>query len=102
MPDIQIDYARVEAVVNQLNTLGPEIQAQLNSLQTKVATLLSPTGGLWMTMSSPALSTSYENFNLSLNKMIASIGDFATNFQSIASNLKEMDRSIAAPSAAQG
>jgi WXG100 family type VII secretion target len=99
MADVKIDYAQVNGVANQLQTQGGDIQVQLGALQRQVASLLTPEGGLWMALSSPVLGANYENFNTSLTQVIASIGQFATTFQTIAQNFQQMDQSIAAPGA---
>jgi hypothetical protein len=96
MAEVNIDYAAINTVVGKLKTaVDHTIVPELNSLKSSVDTLLTSSGGLHMQKSSPALTTSYQNFNTSLTNAVNGIKSFALQFTNIASQLEAMDNAIA-------
>ncbi|MCK9894403.1 WXG100 family type VII secretion target [Frankia sp. AgB32] len=98
MAEIDVDYGQVRAVAGRLTSEGSEIQSTLTLLQSRVTELLTSSGGLWMTQSSPVMSAQYAEFNASLTAAIQNIGKFAESFNMISQNLQTMDASLAKPS----
>jgi uncharacterized protein YukE len=94
-PDMALTYQQIQAVSTTLNNAVLQIVPELTSLQSQVHTLLSPEGGLWMDATSPALQQSYDQFNTSLTTAVHNIDNFATEFNQIAAQVRQMDSQMA-------
>jgi hypothetical protein len=95
MVDVAIDYATIQTVCGALNNAVTNIVPELTSLQTQVDGLLQQDGGLWLSQTSPALQTSYHTFSSSLTNPVNGITNFAQQFSSIGSQMKDMDTQMA-------
>jgi ABC-type transporter Mla subunit MlaD len=98
MPNISIDYERVNTVATALNAAVTETVPKLTSLQSAVTALLTSDGGLWLQQSSPVLSTQYTEFNTSITSAVNNITSFAQQFNNIVSQLEAMDTAISTSS----
>lgn len=96
MPNITIDYAKVNAVATSLNAAVTETVPKLTSLQSAVTALLTSDGGLWLQKSSPVLSQQYTDFNTSVTGAVNNITSFAQQFNNIIAQLQAMDDAISA------
>jgi ABC-type transporter Mla subunit MlaD len=94
MPNITVDYDRVNAVATELNTAVADTVPRLTSLQSAVTGLLTSDGGLWLQQSSPVLSSQYQQFNTSVTSAVQNITSFAQQFQNIVSQLQAMDEAL--------
>ena len=94
MPNITVDYGKVDMVATNLNTVVANTLPRLTSLQSAVTTLLTSDGGLWLQQSSPTLSTQYQEFNTSVSAAVQNITSFAQQFQNIVAQLRAMDQAI--------
>jgi hypothetical protein len=94
MPNVTVDYAKVNAVSSALNTAVNTTVPRLTALQAAVSQLLSSDGGLWLQQSSPTLSGQYTEFNNSVTSAVQNITSFAQQFQNIIAQLKAMDDAI--------
>jgi hypothetical protein len=94
MPNITIDYDRVNTVATALNAAVTETVPKLSSLQSAVTGLLTGDGGLWLQQSSPVISTQYQDFNTSVTAAVNNITSFAHQFNNIVSQLQAMDEAI--------
>ncbi|GLY29870.1 hypothetical protein [Kineosporia sp. NBRC 101731] len=92
MPDINVDSSQITNVQKTMSTNMDDIITSLTTLKTSVQSLLQESGGLWMKQSSPLLREQFTKFAEDLNEAIKNIGDFSTTFQSILSNLNELDK----------
>jgi hypothetical protein len=97
-----LTYQQIQAVSTTLNNAVMQIVPELTALQAQVHTLLSPEGGLWMDATSPALQQSYDQFNTSLTIAVHNIDDFATEFNQIATQCRQMDSQMASAVSSQG
>nr|MDT0663792.1 hypothetical protein [Micromonospora sp. DSM 115978] len=98
MPNISIDYERVNVVATALNGAVTETVPKLTSLQSAVTALLTSDGGLWLQQSSPVLSTQYTEFNTSITSAVNNITSFAQQFNNIVAQLEAMDTAISTSS----
>jgi hypothetical protein len=98
MPNITVDYEKVNLVSTALNTAVSTTVPRLTSLQSAVTQLLTSDGGLWLQKSSPTLSTQYTEFNSSVTAAVNNITSFAQQFQNIVAQLKAMDDAITSSS----
>lgn len=96
MPNITIDYAKVNSVSTSLNAAVTETVPKLTSLQSAVTALLTSDGGLWLQKSSPVLSQQYVDFNTSVTSAVNNITSFAQQFSNIIAQLQAMDDAISA------
>ncbi len=96
MPNITIDYERVNTVATSLNAAVTETVPKLSSLQSAVTSLLTSDGGLWLQQSSPVISTQYQDFNTSVTAAVNNIMSFAQQFNNIINQLQAMDEAISA------
>ena len=99
MAEAKVDFADVKTVSDRLNVEAPEIATALNTLMGQVNELLTSSGGLWLQQSSPVMSAQYSEFTASMKTAIDNIPKFAATFQSIVTNLTELDQALAAPPA---
>ncbi len=95
MPDVALDYGMIQGVSNALNSAVSTIVPQLTTLKSQVDAMLSQDGGLWMNATSPALQSAYQTFNTSLTAAVNGINDFATQFNSIAGQMRSIDSQMA-------
>jgi WXG100 family type VII secretion target len=100
MAQVNVDYGQVSTVAARLTSEGSDIAATLGTLQTHVSELLTGQGGLWLQQSSPVMASQYQEFNTSLTKAINELSTFATSFNQIANNLKDMDDQLSKPAPA--
>lgn len=98
MPDVQVDYAKVDLVSQRLNEVAANTVPILTNLQNQVAALLDPQGGLWLHLSSPVLKEKYTNFNTSVTQAVNSIPSWAHQFQNIKASINQLDEAIVAGS----
>jgi hypothetical protein len=98
MPNITVDYEKVNTVSTALNTAVTTTVPRLTSLQNAVTQLLTSDGGLWLQKSSPTLSTQYTEFNSSVTAAVNNITSFAQQFQNIVAQLRAMDDAITSSS----
>ncbi|GAA4958041.1 hypothetical protein [Actinoplanes utahensis] len=94
MPNITVDFEKVNAVSTNLNQVVSSTVPRLTSLQNAVAQLLTSDGGLWLQKSSPTLSAQYKEFNTSVTAAVQNITSFAQQFQNIVAQLRAMDDAI--------
>jgi phage-related protein len=94
MPNITVDYAKVDSVSANLNSVVANTLPRLTALQSAVTQLLTSDGGLWLQQSSPTLSTQYTEFNTSVSAAVQNITSFAQQFQNIVAQLRAMDQAI--------
>lgn len=94
MADIALDYEKIEETSKALDSAVDTIVPQLNTLQTKVSTLLE--NGLVFRQSSPAMEEAYNKFNSSLVGAMDGIKGFAKQFREIKAQLEKMDTDWAA------
>jgi uncharacterized protein YukE len=94
MPDISVTYDEITTVSTKLTQVASETVPTLASLQTQVAALLDPSGGLWLTLSSPVLKDKYVSFNTSVTQAVNNIPQWAHQFQNIASSIHDLDQQI--------
>jgi len=95
MADVSLDYGTIQSVASALNNAVATIVPELQGLQSQVDGLLSADGGLWMRATSPALQNAYHQFNTTLTQAVQSINEFATQFNQIASQMQQMDSTMA-------
>jgi uncharacterized protein YukE len=95
VPDISVDYEKITAVSSQLNSVATNTVPKLQALQSAVHGLLDPSGGLWLTQSSPALNDKYLAFHNSVTQAVNNIPTWATQFSNIASTVHALDDAIA-------
>lgn len=93
MPNIQLDYAAIEATSNTLNAAADNTVPVLNELRNNVNNLLQ--NGLVFQQSSPALQEAYEKFNSSLLAAMEGIKGFAKQFMDIRTQMENMDGEMA-------
>ena len=93
MPNISLDYDKIEATSTRLDGAVRDILPMLESLRSDVANLLED--GLVFQQSSPAMKESYEKFNTSLLAAMKGINDVATQFRDIRTSMEEMDVDMA-------
>jgi phage-related protein len=94
MPNITVDYDKVNSVSTELNQVVATTLPRLTSLQSAVTNLLTSDGGLWLQQSSPMLSSQYQEFNSSVSSAVQNITSFAQQFQNIVAQLRAMDDAI--------
>ena len=94
MPNITVDYGKVDATSTALQSAVTTIVPRLTALQSAVTNLLTSDGGLWLQKSSPTLSGQYTEFNNSVTSAVQNITSFAQQFQNIVAQLKAMDDAI--------
>ena len=93
MPNISLDYDKIEATSTRLDGAVRDILPMLESLRSDVANLLED--GLVFQQSSPAMKESYDKFNTSLLAAMKGINDFAKQFRDIRTSMEEMDVDMA-------
>jgi uncharacterized protein YukE len=91
MADIKLDYGTIQTVSGKLNSAEQNISPQLADLHTSVDGLLGQDGGLWMNKTSPALQSTYEQFNTNIMLAMNSINNFADMFRGIATSTQQYD-----------
>lgn len=89
MPDIALDYEKIEQTSKRLDSAVETIVPMLNDLKTDVSTLLDD--GLIFRQSSPAMEEAYNKFNTSLLAAMDGIKGFAKQFRDIKSQMEKMD-----------
>ncbi|WP_433528459.1 hypothetical protein ACQPYA_19115 [Micromonospora sp. CA-263727] len=100
MPNITVDFGRVQTVNDQLNLAVTQTVPRLEDLLAAVSQLLTSDGGLWLQKSSPTLSGQYQTFNTELTAAIENIRSFAQQFHNITVQLRTMDEQITSSSSA--
>lgn len=95
MANVAVDYTAIQGMSDKLNAAVADISPQLTSLLSDVNALLQSGGGLFLTQSSPAMTTAYEQFNTSLTSAVQNLSSFAEQFTNISEQLQSMDESIA-------
>jgi len=95
MADIRLDYQTIHTVSTKLNAAEQNISPQLADLHTQVDGLLTEDGGLYMKATSPALQSTYEQFNTNVMLAMNSINNFADMFRGIATSTQEYDSNSA-------
>lgn len=98
MPNITVDYEKVNTVSTALNNAVLTTVPRLTTLQNQVTQLLTSDGGLWLQKSSPTLSAQYVEFNTSVTSAVENIKSFAQQFQNIVAQLRAMDDAITSSS----
>ncbi|MEV6520326.1 hypothetical protein AB0M43_00105 [Longispora sp. NPDC051575] len=93
MPNISLDYEKIDATSGRLDAAVRDILPMLETLRTDVSDLLED--GLVFQQSSPAMKESYDKFNTSLLGAIKGINDFAKQFRDIRTSMEEMDGDMA-------
>jgi hypothetical protein len=93
MPDIALDFARIDEVAGRLSTARENIIPMINSLLTDVNGLLE--NGMVFKESSPAMREAYGKFNTSLNLAVDGIKSFSEMFAKIKVQMHDMDIEMA-------
>ncbi|MEU6852503.1 WXG100 family type VII secretion target [Actinacidiphila alni] len=93
MPNISLDYEKIETTSSKLDTANENIVPMLNQLRTDVNNLLDD--GMVFEQSSAALKESYEKFNSSLLLAVKGIKDFAEQFRGIKKSMADNDADLA-------
>jgi hypothetical protein len=93
---------QVEAAVTTIQTSIHSADDVLNSLKGKIDQFLSPTGGLYLPQSSPALTDEFTSARLQIGKAIESLSSFGKMFQNIVQELHSIDGNIATSMRSQG
>jgi uncharacterized protein YukE len=93
MPNISLDYSKIEATSTRLDNAVRDIVPMLDSLRSDVANLLED--GMVFQQSSPAIRESYDKFNSSLLMAVKGINDFAKQFRDIRDSMEQMDTDMA-------
>ncbi|MBD0736890.1 WXG100 family type VII secretion target [Streptomyces sp. NPDC088197] len=93
MPNISLDYEKIETTSSKLDTANENIVPMLNQLRTDVNNLLDD--GMVFEQSSAALKESYEKFNSSLLLAVKGIKDFAEQFRGIKQSMADNDADLA-------
>jgi uncharacterized protein YukE len=96
MANVDVDSDQIQAACSTLNAAVGDIPTELTTLLNSVNSLLdTPEGGLWLSQTSPAFQSAYQQFTVSLNQAVAGIGSFSQQFTNIASQIIAMDAAIA-------
>ena len=93
MPNISLDFEKIEATSARLDSAVENILPMLQNLRTDVSNLLGD--GLVFQQSSPAIKESYEKFNSSLLMAMDGIKSFAKQFRDIKNSMHDMDGDMA-------
>jgi uncharacterized protein YukE len=93
MPDIALDYDKIEQTSSRLDSAVETIVPMLNDLKNDVSTLTED--GMVFRQSSPAIREAYDKFNTSLVAAMDGIKNFATQFRRIKSEMEKTDTEIA-------
>ena len=100
MPDIALDYQKIEATSQRLDNAVRDILPMLDSLRSDVSNLLDD--GLVFHQSSPAMRESYEKFTASLTAAMNGISSFAKQFRDIRHAMEDMDTDMAGKIRSEG
>ncbi|NUO43560.1 MAG: hypothetical protein HOV82_16170 [Streptomyces sp.] len=92
--NVQLEYSQIVTVSTQLQNAVHNINPQLAQLQGSVDNLLND--GLFLQHTSPAMREAYFNFTTQLTQIVNKIEDFAKQFESIKTQIDDMDRTMAA------
>jgi uncharacterized protein YukE len=93
MPNIMLDYDKIEATSARLDSASDNIVPMLQDLKNDVNNLLGD--GLVFQQSSPALQEAYDKFNTSLLAAMDGIKGFAKQFRDIKNQMEQMDGEMA-------
>jgi uncharacterized protein YukE len=93
MPNISLDFEKIESTSARLDSAVENIVPMLSSLQTDVGNLLGD--GLVFQQSSPAMQEAYNKFNTSLLGAMDGIKGFAKQFRDIRDQMNTMDGEMA-------
>src|SRR5262245_61123899 len=93
MPNISLDYEKIEGTSKRLDDAVTNIVPQLETLRTDVSNLLDD--GMVFQQSSPAVRESFNKFNGNLVNAIGGINEFAKQFREIRTQMEQMDTDMA-------
>ncbi|MEU0939251.1 MULTISPECIES: hypothetical protein [unclassified Embleya] len=93
MPDIALDFGRIDEVAGKLTTAKETITPMINTLLSDVNGLLD--NGMVFKESSPAMREAYSKFNTSLTAAVDGILIFSEMFAKIRTQMHEMDVEMA-------
>ncbi|MFE2727485.1 WXG100 family type VII secretion target [Kitasatospora sp. NPDC059327] len=93
MPNISLDFEKIEATSARLDSASDNIVPMLNDLKNDVNNLLGD--GMVFQQSSPAMQEAYDKFNTSLLAAMDGIKGFAKQFRQIKDQMHQMDQDMA-------
>ncbi|MFJ6217298.1 WXG100 family type VII secretion target [Streptomyces sp. NPDC092296] len=93
MPNISLDFDKIEATSARLDSASDNIVPMLNDLKNDVNNLLGD--GMVFQQSSPAMQEAYDKFNTSLLAAMDGIKGFAKQFRQIKDQMHQMDSDMA-------
>ncbi len=93
MPNISLDFDKIEATSARLDSASDNIVPMLNDLRNDVNNLLGD--GMVFQQSSPAMQEAYDKFNTSLLAAMDGIKGFAKQFRQIKDQMHQMDSDMA-------
>ncbi|MCX4689533.1 WXG100 family type VII secretion target [Kitasatospora purpeofusca] len=93
MPNISLDFEKIETTSAQLDSAAENIVPMLNDLKNNVNNLLGD--GMVFQQSSPAMQEAYDKFNTSLLAAMEGIKGFAKQFRQIKDQMHQMDQDMA-------
>ncbi|CAN3984641.1 WXG100 family type VII secretion target [Kitasatospora purpeofusca] len=93
MPNISLDFEKIETTSGQLDSAAENIVPMLNDLKNNVNNLLGD--GMVFQQSSPAMQEAYDKFNTSLLAAMEGIKGFAKQFRQIKDQMHQMDQDMA-------
>ncbi|MDX3076795.1 MULTISPECIES: hypothetical protein [unclassified Streptomyces] len=89
---INLDYAKIEEVVNLLHNAHENLLPTLSNLRNQVNALVDD--GMVFQQSSEVIRTTYNNFDTSLLAAVKGINDFSEMFKGIKENAIQFDQGI--------
>ncbi|MER6464541.1 hypothetical protein AB0D30_33935 [Streptomyces sp. NPDC048409] len=89
---INLDYHKIEEVVNLLHDAHENLLPVLSNLRNRVNTLVDD--GMVFQQSSEVIRTTYNNFDTSLLAAVKGINDFSEMFNGIKENAIQFDQGI--------
>ncbi|KJY31199.1 MULTISPECIES: WXG100 family type VII secretion target [Streptomycetaceae] len=93
MPNISLDFEKIETTSGRLDSAAENIVPMLNDLKNDVNNLLGD--GMVFQQSSPAMQEAYDKFNTSLLAAMEGIKGFAKQFRQIKDQMHQMDQDMA-------
>lgn len=89
---IELDYSQVTSANTTLDNIANEqVIPQITTLNTTVANLLAPDGGLYLENTSPALYTKWDEFHTALVNGVGEINTFIQQFNNIVTSMQQFD-----------
>ncbi|MBR7827883.1 hypothetical protein KDK95_16310 [Actinospica sp. MGRD01-02] len=92
---IQISSEQVASAASSMNGTLETMQSQIAALNTSVSGLFMPGGGLYLLMTSPAMTTLWESFQTALQNGANQVTTFTTQFDNIVQNMLQFDSDTA-------